>query len=264
MWTTVVISATVFNVLLFAIHLLGPKGMLFTWVPGRTILLIWSLLHKTELYEAMRYTWASGVLPVAFLLPLHLGVRIMYSNGRHPRFECSNMWLIIWTATLLILTLAVYIIGTIHSEALQLILGIVAIFLNIVNINDAPQNLKKKQVEFTVGYVLASNVIIVGALIFIHMALDRGELVLAGLLSNIPLMAFVLIAGSTCKATPESLQLTGQHIYMMSYQIWPNMAFIGTLWATFPLGADIAFVLAIISMVIVLVLQYFLIKRLFE
>lgn len=262
MWFTVFVSAVVLNVLLLLIHVLGPKGILLTWIPGRTILLLFSILKKNTLQDTLRYTWAAGIIPINFLIPLHLGVRLLSSNGRAPRFACSSSWLPVWISALILTTLGVLLIGLVDSVALDISLGIVAIFFNLFNIHDAPKHIQNDRVNLTVGYIIGTNVIVFGVLFLIHIVLQHGELVWAGILANVPLMAFVLIAGSTCESTPKAITLTGQHVYMLSYQIWPNMAFVGCLWATLPLGAEISFVLACVATLCVLGLQYYFIKNL--
>ncbi len=262
MWFTVVVSALVLNALLLMIHVLGPKGIVFTWVPGRTLLLIFSILHEDSLVQTLRYTWAAGIVPVAFLIPLHMGVRILSWNGRTSRFKCSLMWLFVWVAALVCTTLAVVLVGTLDSVALDISLGILAIFFNLINVNDAPHHVENDRVDLSVGYVVGTNVVVFGVLFLIHVFLQRGEMVWAGILANLPLMAFVLIAGSTCETTPKAIKMTGQHVYMLSYQTWPNMAFVGCLWAAMPLGVDIASVIATTAMVLVLGLQYYFIKNL--
>lgn len=262
MWFTVFVSAIVLNVLLLMIHALGPKGILLTWIPGRTILLLFSILNKNTLQDTLRYTWAAGIIPINFLIPLHLGVRLLSSNGRMPRFTCSSTWIPVWVSALTLMALGVLLIGLVDSVALDISLGIVAIFFNLFNIHDAPKHIQNDKVNMTAGYIIGTNVIVFGVLFLVHIVLQRGELVWAGILANVPLMAFVLIAGSTCESTPKAITLTGQHVYMLSYQIWPNMAFVGCLWATLPLGPEISFVLACVATICVLGLQYYFIKNL--
>lgn len=248
---------------MWMIHVMGPKGIVLTWIPGRTLLLIVSLLHKPELLETLQYTWAAGFVPVTFLLPLHIGVRALATSGRRfPRFSCAKMqWVAIWLATIVTVVIAVLLIGISRSNALNVSLGILAILLNMFNVKDAPLHLQHEDVSLTVQYVIGTNAIVFSVLALMNHLLDKGELVWAGIVSNIPLLAVVLIAGSTCRATPEAITLTGQHIYMMSYQIWPNMAFVGMLWATVPLGVDIACVLATLTMFTILVIQFVVIKK---
>lgn len=262
MWTSVLISAVVFNAVMFFIHALGPKGIVLTWIPGRSLVLIASLLHKPELLQTLQYTWAAGIVPVVFLIPLHVGVDYLFRVGRSPRFSCAALkWGCIWLITIIMMVLAVLLIGIAQSQTLNIVLGALAVVLNIYNLKDAPQHLQAEKVGFSVVYVVGTNAIVLGVLAIMNALLNAGELVWAGIVSNIPLLALVLIAGSTCKTTPDAIKMTKQHIYMMSYQIWPNMAFVGVLWAAIPLGAANACIFASVGTLILLVVQFIVIKR---
>jgi len=263
MWFALVISTVVLNVVMFMVHCTGPKGILLTWIPGRTLLLIVSLLHKTELLETLRYTWAAGLVPVTFLLALHVGVRVLEQEGRLPRFHCAKrQWALIWLVALLIMAAVIMLIGFVESVAMYIALGTTAIVVNILNVRDAPKHLEQEHVQLTLGYVVSTNIIILSVLFSMNALLDGGYLVWAGIISNIPLLAVVLLLGSTCSASPTAVKITRQHIYMLSYQTWPNMAFVGILWATLALGNDIACVLASAGMLVVFGLQYYMIKML--
>ena len=262
MWSTIAASIIVLNLLLVMIHKLGPKGIVLTWVPGRTIVLIASILHKPELLETLRYTWSSGILPVAFLVPMHIGTNILSFNGRVSRFKCSKWWIFIWIATLLVLTMTVLLVGNMQSSATQLTLGILAIFFNLSNLTEAPSALPANDhVKLSIVYVIITNIVILSVLGLIHIAIDQDQLVWAGILSNLPLMSFILIAGSSCQPSAKALRQTAQHIYMLSYQTWPNMAFVGSLWAAMPLGVDSAIIVAILAMIAVLIVQFVAIKK---
>ena len=262
MWSTIAASIIVLNLLLVMIHKLGPKGIVLTWVPGRTIVLIASILHKPELLETLRYTWSSGILPVAFLVPMHIGTNILSFNGRVSRFKCSKWWIIIWIATLLVLTMTVLLVGNMQSSATQLLLGILAIFFNLSHLTEAPSALPANDhVKLSIVYVIITNIVILSVLGLIHIAIDQDQLVWAGILSNLPLMSFILIAGSSCQPSAKALRQTAQHIYMLSYQTWPNMAFVGSLWAAMPLGVDSAIIVAILAMIAVLIVQFVAIKK---
>lgn len=261
MWLSLLISTGVLNVVMFIVHYTGPKGIILTWIPGRTLILIATLLHKPELLETLRYTWAAGLVPVTFLLALHAGVRVLEQQGRLPRFHCAKrQWACIWLAALVIMAAVILLIGFVESVALYIGLGTAAAILNIINVQDAPRYLEQEQVQFTLGYIFGTNIIILSVLFSMNALLDEGYLVWAGIISNIPLLAIVLLLGSTCSVSPTAVKMTRQHIYMLSYQTWPNMAFVGILWATLTLGNDIACFLASVGMVVVFVLQYYMIK----
>jgi hypothetical protein len=150
----------------------------------------------------------------------------------------------------------------VESVTLYVVLGTTAIVLNIINVKDAPQHLEQEHVQLTTEYVIGTNIIILSVLFAMNALLDGGYLVWAGIISNIPLLAVVLLLGSTCSVSPTAVKMTRQHIYMLSYQTWPNMAFVGILWATLALGNDIACFLASAGMLVMFGLQYYMIKML--
>ena len=263
MWLALLISTVGLNVVMFMVHYTGPKGIILTWIPGRTLLLIASLLHKPELLETLRYTWAAGLVPVTFLLALHAGVRVLEQKGRLPRFHCAKrQWTFVWFVALVVMAAIILLIGFIESVPLYVGLGTAAVMLNTINVRDAPKHLEQEHVDLTAEYVIGTNVIILSVLFSMNALLDGGYLVWAGIISNIPLLAIVLLIGSTCNASPTALTMTRQHIYMLSYQTWPNLAFIGILWATLSLGNDIACFLAGAGTLVVFGIQYFMIKML--
>lgn len=263
MWTALLVSTIVLNVVMLIVHYTGPKAIILTWLPGRTLLLIASLLHKPALLETLRYTWAAGLLPVTFLIMIHLGVRILEKKGRMPRFHCAKrQWSVVWASAFVVMFMVTLLIGFIESIPLYIGLGTAAILLNILNIKDSPSHLEQEHVKLTFEYVLGTNFIILAVLFIMNQLLDQGYLVWAGIISNIPLLAIILLIGSTCSASPQALTMTKQHIYMLSYQTWPTMAFVGVLWASLGLGNDMACVLAGTAMVVVLGIQYYMIKTL--
>lgn len=262
MWTSVLLSAIIFNAIMLFIHMLGPKGVVLTWIPGRTIVLIASLLHKPELIETLQYTWAAGIVPVVFLIPLHIGVDYLFRAGRTPRFSCASLkWGCIWLTTITMMVLAVLLIGMAHSQTLNIALGALAVVLNIYNLQDAPQHLQSEHGGLTIAYVIGTNAIVLGVLAIMNALLDAGKLVWAGIVSNIPLLALVLIASSTFQNTPDAIRMTRQHVYMMSYQIWPNMAFVGILWASIPMGSVNACIIASVGTLLLLGIQFYCIKK---
>ena len=51
---------------------------------------------------------------------------------------------------------------------------------------------------------------------------NNGEIIWAGIVSNVPLLAMALIAGASCHNSEKSIKSVRQHIYMLAYQTWPN------------------------------------------
>jgi len=263
MWLALLVSTAALNVVMYLVHWAGPRGIVLTWIPGRTLLLIASLLHKPELQETLMYTWAAGLVPVTFLLTLHAGVRVLEKGGRLPRFSCAKyQWALVWCVALVAMAAVILLIGLVKSVPLYIALGTTAIVCNIINVEDSPKHLEQEHVRMTVGYMIGTNVVILSVLFAMNALLDSGYLVWAGVISNIPLLAVVLFIGSTCNASPIALTMTRQHVYMLSYQTWPNMAFVGILRATLVLGNDMACFLASAGMFAVFVVQYYMIKML--
>ena len=261
MWWSILAGTCILNAMMLMVHYLGPKGILLSWIPGRTLMLVFSLLHKNEFIDTLRYSWASGLVPVVFLAALHGGIRLMERRGRLPRFHCATkQWSLYWSLALSAMAGIICLIGFVHQPVLYLGLGIFAILLNIVNVTDAPQHLSGN-LHLSLEYIIGVNIIVIGLLVAVNELIDMGELVWAGILSNVPLFAFILMLGATVQATPEALKTMGQHIYMLSYQIWPNMAFVGVLWGTAPfVSNEVGCVIATAGMLVILTVQYSMIK----
>ncbi len=260
MWLSILISAAILNAVMLLVHYAGPKGIVLTWIPGRTLILIFSLLHKPELKDTLIYTWASGIVPVTMLLALNISVRTM-KKRRVPRFRCAkNYWIYTWILTILATAAAIALIGLTTSHILHYIFGGLAISLNVFNIMDSPQHLEQDHVQLSFEYVFGVNVVVFGALAAMDALLEAGFFVWAGIVSNVPLLVIILIAKSTCEPTPQAIKMTGQHIYMLSYQTWPNMIFVGIFLASLPLGTEVASVIAGVSTCAVFLIQYIMIK----
>ena len=88
-----------------------------------------------------------------------------------------------------------------------------------------------------------------------------GEVEWAGICSNFPILAAALLAGSTCTTTQQAMRTTTQHVYMLAYQTWPSMAFIGVIWAAEGALGLASIALGSISVIIVLAIQYTMIKN---
>jgi glucose uptake protein GlcU len=114
--------------------------------------------------------------------------------------------------------------------------------------------------KFTYYYIIFINVLAVGALVAIDQLVELGEIQWAGISTNFPILAAMLLAGSTCTTTQEAMRTTTQHVYMLAYQTWPSMAFVGVLWGAEPFGQVTSIVLASAAVIIVLFVQYSMIK----
>lgn len=261
MWFTVLVTLSTLNAMMIAVHYGGPKAIVLTWIPGRTALLLGSLLHKPELEHTLKYAWASGLVPVAFLVMIHSGLKRLQRRGRLPRFTCATWpWLQLFGTAIVTMGCIILIIGLVRSDALEFLLGCLAVGLNVINLKDAPTHLQSENVHLTVGYIVSVNVVVLAILLGMNYLIDYGELVWAGIVANIPMLAIMLLIGSSCKDSPKALRITSQHVYMLSYQTWPNMAFVGILRASMSLGEEMACGIAAVSSVVIIIIQYMAVK----
>ena len=132
---------------------------------------------------------------------------------------------------------------------------------NVVNVSDAPAQLQQQHLKFTAYYVLFINALAIGALVTIDHLIQLGEVEWAGICSNFPILAAMLLAGSTCTTTEQAMRTTTQHVYMLAYQTWPAMAFVGMIWATEPLMGIYSVGLGSLAVIIVLGIQYTMVKN---
>jgi len=220
------------------------------------------MLHKKELIPWLQITWAASSVAVVFLAVFHFTLRAL-RTGRLPRFSCAHKeWVLCWSIAILATVATTAGVYYTNNNYLYLTIGIIALFGNIVNVTDAPTQLNQPQgIKFTVYYILFINLLAIGALITIDQLIQHGEVEWAGICSNFPILAAMLLAGSTCTTTQQAMRTTTQHVYMLAYQTWPSMAFIGTVWATEPRIGALSVVLGSGAVLIVLCIQYTMIKN---
>jgi hypothetical protein len=258
MWWPVIFGILAFNSVLAIVHFAGPKSIVLTWIPGRILVLVISLASVDALQDMIRYTWASSIIPVTFLVIFHTASSY---NGRLPRFGKANChWAATWIVSVVTMAVTIVIIGIFGNDILYLVTGIIATLLNIVNVTCAPQHIEKNEIKFTPTYIVGINVLVFGVLFGIHELIGAGELVWAGILSNIPLLAMALIAGATCIDSKKAVISIHQHVYMLSYQIWPNMAILSALWVTRKQLLFERLCISLIALIIVISIQYLFIK----
>jgi hypothetical protein len=261
MWISVIIGTIVLNIMMFIIHYSGPKAIALTWIPGRVLLFVISMLNNPELRPWLQVTWSSSIIPVSFLAIFHFAIRCMKHKGGLPRFSCAYMhWAFSWVLSVLAIAGGIISCVYIENVYLSLLIGFVAIYLNIVNVLDAPDRLQESHIEFTFGYVFSTNAIVVSILIAIDQLIENGHVKWAGIVANVPILAIILLAGASCSDTQSAMRIITQHIYMLAYQTWPSMAFVGVIWGAIPLGMPIAITLAITSVFCVLLVQYSMVK----
>tara|TARA_B110000977_G_scaffold132461_1_gene168792 strand:- start:454 stop:1242 length:789 start_codon:yes stop_codon:yes gene_type:complete len=261
MWTTIVAGVVVLNIMLFIIHYSGPKAITLTWVPGRVIVIVISMLHQKELHNWLQITWAAYMIPVSLLAIFHFTLRYMANKGRLPRFSCATpQWLICWSLGILSMTTAAILCIVIENPYILFSIGILAAYLNIVNVMDAPTHLHETPIKFTTWYIIGTNIVIVVALVLIDQLIQHDYVRLAGVISNIPILSIVLLAGSSCADTEEAVNTTNQHIYMLAYQTWPAMAFVGVMWIGQVYTTTISLTMSISAVVVVLFIQFIMAK----
>lgn len=280
MWISVVISVVLLNVMLFIINRSGPKAIIATWVPVRAIIIAVSMLHSDNLNQWLEITWASSIIPVSFLAVFHFALRYLSHHGGLPRFSCAvKQWAVCWILAISVLALTIFLCFYTYNTYALFSIGILAAYLNTVNVIDAPEHLHKTKMSFTLNYIVAVNAMVVGVLIAINILIEHEQVAAAGIGGSLPLLAITLLAGSTCSPSEQTLKtstslLAGstyspseqalktstQHVYMLAYQTWPSMVFVGVLRMVHSLGDYTAIALSTGAMLSMLIIQFVMIK----
>jgi len=147
-WLPIVGGIIFINILLCIVHRCGPKSIVITWIPGKLIMLFiqWFILHHDDiqnLSKTLEYTWASTIIPVLFLNTFHFFLRC-YKN-REQRFK-SKKWLCRWALAIMVVIITSAIVWAIciydEKRYFIVLLGILALFLNVMNVTDAPEHIK--------------------------------------------------------------------------------------------------------------------------
>ena len=244
MWLGVILAVLFMNLVLFISHKAGPKAMILAWIPGRFIVLVFRQMHKTEFLDWLKITWASSMISVSFLAIFHFALRYISHKGRIPRFSCAHKeWFFTWILALSAAAMAAAACLYATNDYILFALGVMAVYMNVVNVMDAPVNIA-----------------IIIVLVLIDQLIDNGYTKWAGLSGSIPLLAAGILAGSSCAETETAIADTSQHIYLLAYQTWPGMAATGILWWANPLGTVPATVMAGIACATVIGIQYAMIK----
>lgn len=261
MWLGVILAVLFMNAILFISHKAGPKATFLTWIPGRVIVLVFRQMHKTEFLEWIKITWASSIISVSFLAVFHYSLRYIAHKGRIPRFSCAHKeWFVCWAFAVGTAVAGMITCLYTDNDYILFSLGILAAYLNVVNVVDAPNHLQHKDIKIGIGYIITVNIAIIIVLVLIDQLIENGYTKWAGLSGSIPLLAAGILAGSSCAETETALADTSQHIYLLAYQTWPGMAATGILWWANPLGTIPATVMAGIACLTVIGIQYAMIK----
>ena len=271
-WLPIVGGVFFINILLFIVHKCGPKSILFTWIPGKLIMLFvqWYVLHTenvSNLIETLEYTWASTIIPVLFLNTFHIFLRC--HKGREHRFK-SKKWMCRWSLAIMVVIISsaiVWLICTYDNKRYFLALsGMMALFLNVMNVTDAPNHIKGKKMKFSCSYFVVVNLAIIGILLLIKYLTEQKYFIIAGIVSNIPLFAIALLAAAALQTQTQATKDIKQQAYMLSYQIWPALGMLAGSWLSlqYIVTVWISLVIGIIIIGLVIGIQYCLIKDKFK
>ena len=96
-----------------------------------------------------------------------------------------------------------------------------ALFLNVMNVTDSPNHIKGNKMKFSCSYFTVVNLAIIGILIVIKYLTEQKFLILAGIVSNIPLFAIALLAAAALQTEIQATKDIKQQAYMLSLS---NMA----------------------------------------
>lgn len=259
MWMSIIGSLVATNLLLLAIYLTGAAGIMFTWIPGRTIIVCLSLLSlpKEQLVLPLLTNIASHIIPVVFLVVFRIG--IFTSKGRQPRFASHPMWSIVWLVALFVMVGAFVSLWSLKNELTLGVIGIGSAFLNFANIQDMHHHLKSNAIKITWLYVLIANVVVAGVVFGISELVNNDQQLIASIVSNIPFVSVCLLAQSTL--TSIGTEITSQHVYMLAYQLWPSLAFISTCLLTRDRTIVVCLLFASLATAVVIGIQFMIIMK---
>ena len=257
-WSTVLVSLVVLNVLMVFIHKVGPWGIALTWIPARVIVLMSQGHFATNHRPLAEYTWCASLIPVLFLLGFH--VCMPGQSGRLPRFRCAHWdWLACWCVALLGIGAGVAIVWWVSQSSLGCILvGSVAACLNFINIGCAPEHVRHISSTLSVPYLVITNVIAIATFSAMAWCTSQGYLLAASFISNLPIFSIVLLLGSSCFETSTAIWVTRQHVYMLSYQTWPSLAFLAGMMIVEAVWLQ--WVLACLGLIFTVGIQYHIVS----
>lgn len=232
MWLSILIGLAAVNFLLLLVYLTGFFGIVFTWIPGPTIVIALTLLavdNKEERSIAMLNNIATHIIPVFFLLVFRLGIHNY--KGRQPRF--TRDWSILWIIAILVLITTFASLWLTTSPVIFGIMGVFSSIVNVVNMKDIVK-IQPIPIQITSFYVVGANLFTFGIIYTLLQLTVSGQSAIASIISNVPFFSIVLLARSTCFSSPN----TSQTIYMLAFQIWPSLIFMTTTF----LGQDLPMV----------------------
>lgn len=265
---TILGGLAVINGLLLIVQRLGPKAIALTWFPGRTILLIWSILgsaNEEHIRSLLDVCLASHSLSVIFLAVFHLFLECLDNTPRLPRYGCAiSYWFICWVISLGAMGGTAAALWYNRTTSMYIGVGIASALLNGINLQHAPRRLENASMNFSLPYFLGINIVASALIISVHLLLQSGYVTWAGLLANLPIFSIVLFAGSSCRETPTAIRMTRQHVFMLAFQTWPSMAMVATLLLVLSVGHVFAAIVSGIATIMVIILQFVIIQNVFR
>lgn len=232
MWIPILIGLAAVNILLLLIYFTGIFGIVFTWIPGPTIVIALTLLamdNKEERSIAMLNNIATHIIPVLFLIVFRLGIHNY--KGRQPRF--TRDWSILWIIAILVMIATFVSLWLTTSPVIFGIIGVFSLIVNVVNMKDIVK-IQTVPIQITWFYVVGANLFTFGIIYTLLQLTVFGQSAIASIISNIPFFSIILLAQSTCLSSPNA----SQTIYILAFQIWPSLIFMTTTF----LGQDLPMV----------------------
>lgn len=262
MWISILVALVATNILLGVIWKSGDKGLVFTWLPARNIVVTTvfalSTNHNTQDFlNAAWFNFGSHVIPVLFLLVFTIGI-VSY-KGREPRFERHGIWTFIWIVALLVGACCASGIWFFQNKMVLQTIGCVAAIFNFFNLQSMPEHPQKNHLTITLSYVILTNIVVAVMMYVVFVLVENGQIAVVGIISNLPIISMALLAHSTC--TSIGTETTAQHVYILAWQIWPSLTFSVMTIVTHGLGWYWMLCISIASTIVVIIIQLTVIMK---
>ena len=262
MWISIIAALVASNILLFVIWLTGDKGLIFTWLPARNIAIttVFALSTKHDTPDFLNAAWfnfGSHVIPVLFLLVFTIGI-VSY-KGREPRFERHGIWPLIWIIAIIVGACCASGVWFFQNTMVLQTIGCIAAIFNFFNLQSMPKHPQKNHLTITWMYVILTNVVVAVMMYVVFALVENGQIVVVGILSNLPIISIALLAHSTC--TSIGTETTAQHVFILAWQIWPSLTFSFMTIVTHGLGWFWMLCISIVSTIVVIIIQLTVIMK---
>ena len=276
-WLPVIGGIVGINILLCLVQRCGTKSLLLTWIPGKLLLLFaqWTVASQQDIpqiSETLGYVWASTIVPVLFLYTFHYF--LSHDTGREPRFRPSQ-WFGRWGLALVVVVLSTVVVWIVcrydETHYLIALLGVIALFLNVANITNAPKRLvtpnsplHPSQSSSSSSYWVVVNLASLGVLLAMKYLLEYDQRLIAGILSNLPLFPIALLAAAAVQ--PQAAQDIKQQTFMLSYQNWPVLGMVLGSWLALQYCqlVWVAFVMGTTVMITIICVQYWWVRDILD